>query len=435
MVIRETRSVCPVCLNPVAAQLIEDNGAIYLHKECIRHGAFKLLVSKFPERYKELNRVYCYLMQQNNWQREYYICLTNSCNINCHICYLKYCGDNAHNATPDDVSMLIVKAKGVRRFTFSHGEATIHPDLCKIIRLLKKQKKLTNIHTNGIEISDFNYMSALKEAGIDHISLQFDGFEEEVYALLRKRGLLEYKLLALENLKKLSIPVTLNATIARGVNEEQIGKIFDYAVKETFIKDISFITYSNYESTQDNMGKYLMPEDLLPFIEQHTNGAISVNSIILFQKLYYAYICAFKKKKCFNYYHFLVIRKGRGFVPINEIINLRRFERMLNSIIEKRKKVTIAAFLLTLFLSLNFRKSIYLIDCVALLFKGWHPGRPHKLLAITFASICDPYKYDAFIAGNCGQGIFYDKKLYASYGAFLMEELSKQRSQKENCLC
>lgn len=434
MVIRETQSVCPRCLDSIPAQLIEDNGAVYLNRECGKHGIFKVLISKFPEQYKELNRTYCYLAQQGNRQREYYICLTKRCNINCQICFLKYCGDNTHDATPDDVSMLVVKTKGVRRFTFSHGEATIHPDLCKIIRFLKKQNKLTNIHTNGIKISDLNYALSLKDAGIDHISLQFDGFEEGVYASLRKNGLLKYKLLALDNLKKLSIPVTLNATIARGINEDQIGKIFDYAIKEAFIKDISFITYSHYESAQDNMGRYLMPEDLLPLIERYTNGAILINSIILFQKLYYAYICAFKKKKCFNYYHFLVIRKNKGFIPISEIIDLRKFERMLNSMIEKKKKITIVTFLITLLLSLNFKKSIYLLDCVSLLFKGWHPRRPHKLLAITFASICDPYKYDAFIAENCGQGIFYDGKLYPSYGAFLMEKISKQRLENEDCI-
>jgi len=435
MVIRETQSVCPTCLDSIPAKLIEDDGAIYLNKECDKHGRSKVLISKFPEQYKELSRIYCYLIQQDNRQREYYICLTDRCNINCQICFLQYCNDNTYDAASDDVSMLVVKTRGVRRFTFSHGEATIHPDLCKVIRFLKKQNKLTNIHTNGIKLSDYNYAVSLKDSGIDHISLQFDGFEEGVYASFRKSGLLKYKLLALDNLRKLSIPVTLNATIARGINEDQIGKIFDYGIKETFIKDISFITYCHYESTQDNIGRYLMPEDLLPFIERHTNKSITINSIVLFQKLYYAYICAFKRKKCFNYYHFLVIRKSNGFIPISDIIDLHKFERMLNSIIEQRKKVTIATFLIIIFFSLNFKKSIYLLGCLTLLFKGWYPRRPHKLLAITFATICDPYKYDAFIADNCGQGIFYDGKLYPSYGAFLMKELCKQRKQNENCLC
>ena len=435
MVIRETKSVCPVCLNEIPAELVEDNGVIYLNKECEKDGVFKNLVSESAERYKELSRIYSYLMQQNNRQKEYYICLTSSCNIDCQICFLKYCAENKFEANPDELATLISKTRGVKRFTFSHGEATVHPDLCKMISLLKKQNKLTNIHTNGIKLSDFSYVAALKSAGIDHISLQFDAFDEGPSSLLRKHGLLEHKLLALGNLEKLSIPVSLNATIARGVNEDQVGKIFDYAIEASFVKDISFITYSHYETTQHNKGKYLIPDDLLPIIDRHTNGKLSVNNIILFQKLYYAYISAFKKRKCFNYYHFLVMRKGRGFIPINEIVNLRKFERMLNFMIKQKKKLTITSFLKMLLLSLNLNKAIHLLGCIPLLFRGWHSSRPQKLLTITFATVCDPYKYDTFISNNCGQGIIYNGKTYPSYGVFLMKELFKYKNQNENCIC
>lgn len=435
MIIRETQSVCPVCLDHIPAQLIEAEGAVYLKKECDRHGNFNVLISRFPEQYKDLSRLYCYLMQQDNHQKEYYICLTNQCNIDCEICFLKYCENNTYLTTIEDVAMLVAKKKDVKRFTFSHGEATTCSDLCKIIRFLKKQKKLTSLHTNGIKISDFNYATSLRDAGLDHISLQFDGFEEEAHTLLRTNGLLKYKLTALNNLKKISIPVTLNVTIAHGINEGQISKIFDYAIKETFIKDISFITYSHYASTQDGMEKYLMPEDLLPLLERHTNGLISVSNIISFQKLFYAYICAFKKKKCFNYYHFLVIRKGKGFIPVSDVINLHKFECMLDSMVKQRKKITVIVFLKLFFLSLNLKKSFHFLNCLSLLFKGWYPRKPHKLLAITFATVCDPYKYDAYIANNCGQGIFYNGKFYSSYGVFLMEQLYKQRKQNENSFC
>ncbi|MBR6259161.1 MAG: radical SAM protein, partial [Oscillospiraceae bacterium] len=43
-VIRKTRSVCPVCLAPIAAHLAEENGAVYMEKTCRLHGYFKTLV-------------------------------------------------------------------------------------------------------------------------------------------------------------------------------------------------------------------------------------------------------------------------------------------------------------------------------------------------------------------------------------------------------
>ena len=43
--IRETRSVCPVCLRNLPAQLVrEEDGRVFLEKTCPEHGGFRVLV-------------------------------------------------------------------------------------------------------------------------------------------------------------------------------------------------------------------------------------------------------------------------------------------------------------------------------------------------------------------------------------------------------
>ena len=45
MIIRKTRSVCPVCLQNIPADLDQrEDGAVYLEKECPEHGKFSVPV-------------------------------------------------------------------------------------------------------------------------------------------------------------------------------------------------------------------------------------------------------------------------------------------------------------------------------------------------------------------------------------------------------
>lgn len=425
-ILRKTNSVCPICLDTIAAYIVEKDGSIYMEKTCAIHGRFTILISRYPKDYKELNDFYFYFIPNAIKPEEYYLCATTQCNNNCPICYLKQCPNLVTGTSLDQVKRFS-NIKDIKRFTFSHGEATICKNIFEMIEVLKRAHKIVNIHTNGVKIADFQYALALKRAGISQVSIQFDGFDEEVYTELRGKQLLDIKLKALNNLKKLSIPVTLNVTVAKGINEDEIGRIFDYAVNERFIKDISFITYCNYESKQDSMDKYIMPDQLPAYIEKHSKRRILEQDIILFQKLFYAYMNVFRKRKCFNYYHFLIVRTFKSYLPISEFINLHKVASTLDYIKNKKRKLTLLIFLRILLSSLKI-ESLSLFPYGILIFlRGGYPKKPSMFLAITFATICDPYKYDACIADNCGQGIITDKEIYDSYGAYLMEEIRKQR--------
>lgn len=43
-ILRETRSVCPICLKPVPAKKVLRGRGVYLEKECPEHGAFSTVV-------------------------------------------------------------------------------------------------------------------------------------------------------------------------------------------------------------------------------------------------------------------------------------------------------------------------------------------------------------------------------------------------------
>ena len=47
--IRTTKSICPACYRIIDAKLYEENGAVYMEKNCAEHGTFKdLCWSDYP---------------------------------------------------------------------------------------------------------------------------------------------------------------------------------------------------------------------------------------------------------------------------------------------------------------------------------------------------------------------------------------------------
>jgi uncharacterized radical SAM superfamily Fe-S cluster-containing enzyme len=50
-VVEETKSLCPVCLDPIPATLVTDGSSVYVDKVCATHGRFLALISSNAERY------------------------------------------------------------------------------------------------------------------------------------------------------------------------------------------------------------------------------------------------------------------------------------------------------------------------------------------------------------------------------------------------
>src|SRR3989338_3468148 len=162
-------------------------------------------------------------------------------------------------------------------------------------------------------------------------------------------------------------------------------------------------------------------------MEAYSGGKISRRNILLFQKLFYAYISVFKKRKCFYYYHFLVVRMRKGYAAVDELIDLSKACCKLDAIKLKNRKLTCFSFFLILLSALKIKALFLLPFDIPMFLRGGFPDNPSRLMVITFATICDPYKYDLQIAANCGQGIFMSDGEYESYGSFLLREMKKKK--------
>lgn len=216
--IRETSSVCPVCLKNLPAELIRYEGqkGVYLQKNCPEHGEFTVPVWKdriFFEEWTanenpltEEERDHCSgdcITCQKHLQGTCCVLLevTERCNLHCRFCFANGGESVASDPSYDTICGWIddiTKKAGKPLLQFSGGEPTLRDDLPDLVRYAKHAGcSFTQLNTNGIRLSeDEAYVKALAEAGLDIVFLQFDGTEPKIYEELRinrskKTGLFE----------------------------------------------------------------------------------------------------------------------------------------------------------------------------------------------------------------------------------------------------
>ena len=424
--IRETRSVCPDCLRPVAAAVVEREGLVVLEKRCPDHGTTRLLLSRHPDYYRDLNAYYFAVAKTTFPQRDYIVNLTNRCNLRCPICLA-----NAGSGQSKDFSVEALKKflKGKKRYKIDlmGAEPTLREDLSEIVELVRRSGNIAALHTNGIRLADLEYLKRLLEAGVAEVHLQFDGFDDEAYRTLRGEDLLEGKLKVLDHLKRLRVPTDLVATIARGVNEDQMKPILDYGVREDFVREVFFLGCRFLGRARGLSPQIsIMPDELIDVLETQTDGAINRHSILEFQRLYFALLSAFSVKKCFYIHHFIVFRDPKGFLSLDKVFDLAGIQKHLFRFKDMKVKghpMASAYLILSLILQMmrgrNRRCLAGLLSYFRPFIRGFDLSRlSRRCLLLGFISACDAYSLDYDIARNCGKGSLSTEFGVQDSGAF-----------------
>lgn len=163
---------------------------------------------------------------------------------------------------------------------FAGGEPTIRKDFPDIVRTAR-EVGFTHVEaaTNGLRIAqDLEFAKAIKDAGMSTLYLQFDGVTPEPYIAARGRNLLPQKMKTLENCRKAGLhSIVLVPTVVRGVNDNQIGDIIRFAIKnKDIVRGINFQPVSiTGRIDKDERGKMRITiPDVVKLMEKQTNGMI-----------------------------------------------------------------------------------------------------------------------------------------------------------------
>ena len=274
-IIRETRSVCPICRKNLPAVLYrERDGKIFLKKSCPEHGPFQVLVWSGKLDFEQWLLGTEPLAEKSgiNCPNDCGICgehesgtccilleVTNRCNLHCRYCFAD---GGTESMDPDceelktEIREIVLKC-GKPLLQFSGGEPTLRDDLPELIRYASEAGcSYTQVNTNGIRLAeDPEYTARLRDAGLDIVFLQFDGTRDDIYRTLRGKPLLEVKKKAIAVCAELRIGVTLVPTVVRGVNDDNLGELVAFAASQVpSVRGIHFQPVSYFGRYPDMPG-------------------------------------------------------------------------------------------------------------------------------------------------------------------------------------
>lgn len=262
-----TISLCPTCLRRVDAKIVFEEDKVYMFKNCPDHGFSKVLIATDVEYYKNIRNYNkasetplrfntkthygcpydCGLCQDH----EQHSCLTvveitDRCNLTCPTCYAMSSPHYGRHRTVEEVERMldiIVANEGEPDVVqISGGEPTIHPNFFEILDIAKRKPiRHLMVNTNGIRIAkDPEFAARLASYMPDfEIYLQFDSFKASALEQLRGKDLTDVRIKAIETLNALNLSTTLVVTLQQGVNDDEIGKIIEFAVQQRCVRGVT----------------------------------------------------------------------------------------------------------------------------------------------------------------------------------------------------
>ncbi len=263
-----TSALCTTCLRVIEAKIVFKQGSVYMDKWCPAHGMERVLVADDEAYYRSCREVFikppelparfntamtcgCPLDCGLCPDHMQHACLTvleitDHCNLSCPVCYAES-GPSRLTHRPLAVieTMLdaIVANEGDPDVVqISGGEPTLHPDFFKVLDAAKARPiRHLMLNTNGIRIAQdraFAERLATYQPGFE-VYLQFDSFRASVHRELRGADLRRIREQALANLNEFDISTTLVVTLKKGVNDDEIGAIIDYALKQPCVRGVT----------------------------------------------------------------------------------------------------------------------------------------------------------------------------------------------------
>lgn len=295
-----TQSLCPECLQLVSAKIIARDNRVYFRKFCPTHGLredfvcsdvkwfdrnegavpgkLPLAMAIEPTRGCPYDCGLC-------TEHEQHTCIglleiTSACNLECPMCFASS-GPGGHHLTLEqcrDAIDFLVAAEGQPEvLQLSGGEPTIHPQFDEVLRYACDAPiDIVMINTNGVRIAkDPRLLELLQSVGHRiEVYLQFDGFDDHGYRQLRGAALLETKLAAIERLMQAGIRTILVCTVQSDVNEDQLGRIVDFATAAPSITGVSFqpATYCGRHVLPEQLERRVTFPDIIQAIERQSGG-------------------------------------------------------------------------------------------------------------------------------------------------------------------
>ncbi len=296
-----TDSVCEVCGGMVPAKILADEGTVVFKKFCPEHGESMHLVQKDVQHYLDTQRHVkpawipraaaghsdrpcpqgCGFCERH----EQHLCLpiveiTSRCDLTCPICIARAGAHWDMTVTEFDnlLETLIQAEPQIDILNLSGGEPLLHPHLLELIdrALVHPEIVRVSLSTNGLALLGHPALvQGLKQRNVV-ISLQFDGFNDRAYEILRGRPLRTEKLAILKTLAEADVSTSLTMTLAQNINTNQLQPTIDLLFSEPHLISLMLqpLAFAGRGAALTNRIKRLSIPDVIGLLDQSDNPTV-----------------------------------------------------------------------------------------------------------------------------------------------------------------
>ncbi|MCC6988686.1 MAG: radical SAM protein [Acidobacteria bacterium] len=262
-------SICSTCYRKVEGKIVFQDEKVFLLKQCPEHGHEKVLVADDIAYYRRCREVFikppempAHYNTPVKWgcpydcglctDHEQHSCLTlleicDYCNLRCPVCYASSGPERqSFRSLPEIERMLDAIVRNETEpdvVQISGGEPTMHPDFFAVLDMAKARPiRHLMVNTNGVRIAkNAAFAERLATYMPDfELYLQFDSLDAGPQIALRGEDLTAVRRQALERLNALGISTTLVVTLKKGLNDDQVGRIIDFALTQPCVRGVTF---------------------------------------------------------------------------------------------------------------------------------------------------------------------------------------------------
>jgi len=220
--------------------------------------------------------------------------VTDRCNYSCPTCYASALPPGTPAIRPDSPSidevLRAVDAALSREdgklgvVMLSGGEPTVREDIQELMeRVMERNITRVMLNTNGRRIArDDRFLKFLNlHRQKIEVYLQFDGFRASTYEKLRGENVAAEKLNALRRLDEAKVFTTLVMTVAKGINDNELGEVIALGLDTPRCAGIAIqpMFGSGRTPTYDPLDR-VTPTGVLSRLGEQTNGQLTADSFI-----------------------------------------------------------------------------------------------------------------------------------------------------------
>ncbi|MBX7134258.1 MAG: radical SAM protein [Fimbriimonadaceae bacterium] len=323
-----TRTVCPQCFEEgprrsddpgtfIDGMLVSRDGSIWMRRWCPKHGESESLYeedaeiwhSRFgwstptlaitpdrPDNTRGCPGGYADGLPASHGQHTCILLanVTDHCNYRCPTCYASALepGTPAEAVEKPTITELLhtvdtmIAREGGRLgvVMVSGGEPTVRRDIEALLdQLTDRPITRVMLNTNGRRIArDDKFLKFLSDRKHRiEVYLQFDGLRSSTHLALRGEDLTEEKPLALRRLNEAGVFATLVTTVARGVNEDEIGDLIHLGLETPRCTGMAIQPMFGSGRRPDfDPRSRATPTGVLKRLNEQTNGLVQATDFI-----------------------------------------------------------------------------------------------------------------------------------------------------------